>query len=224
MSDLVSKVLAGGLSAALFLFWWPTTVPGSGAEWLLLRGILWALVFELLLVAFYPLERAVTGAIRRRALRGLPARQGARALGLAVAGLAIPVVLLHGAQPERSSARAAAPAPAKERVIVKREVVRREAIVKRVNKYVPVTVPARTTTVDVAAAPARRASTRTRSTAPAKKSEVVVEAPAPTTAPATASTSSGPPAAATSPAPASTPTATPTATSTAPSPAAAPAG
>jgi hypothetical protein len=219
MSDLVSKVLAGGLSAALFLFWWPTTVPGSGAEWLLLRGILWALVFELLLVAFYPLERAVTGA-----LRGLPPRQGARALALAVAGLAIPVVLLHGTQPERSSARAAAPAPAKERVIVKREVVRREVVVKRVNKYVPVTVPARTTTVDVAAAPARRASTRTRSTAPAKKSEVVVEAPAPTTAPATASTSSGPPAAATSPAPASTPTATSTATSTAPSPAAAPAG
>jgi hypothetical protein len=220
MSDLVSKVLAGGLSAALFLFWWPTAVPGSGPEWLLLRGILWALVFELLLLSFCPLERAVTGALRARAIRGLTPRQGARALALALAGLAVPAALMHGAQPERATARAAIRPPAKERVIVKREIVRREVVVKRVNKIVPVSVPGPTTTVAVAsaAAPARRASTptRTRSTTPAK-AEVVVKAPAPrpAAAPTTATPSSATPTS-TTPAPAPA--------STAPSPAAAPAG
>jgi hypothetical protein len=224
MSDIFSKVLAGGLSAALFLFWWPTAVPGSGAEWLLLRGILWALVFEMLMLAFSPLERAVTGAIRARAIRGrLAPRQGARALALALAGLAVPAALIHGAQPQRAAGRAAAAAPAKERVIVKREVVRREVVVKRVNKYVPVTVPAQATTVAAAAAPVRRASTdspRTRSTGPARDSKLVIEPPGRTTAPVTATPSVGTPAAATSPAAATTPAAT----SAAPSPAAAPAG
>ena len=221
MSDLVSKVLAGGLSAALFLFWWPTAVPGSGPEWLVLRGILWALVFELLLLSFCPLERAVTGAVRARAIRGgLAPRQGARIVALALAGLAVPAALMHGAQPERAAARAAA--PAKERVVVKREIVRREVVVKRVNKYVPVSVPGKTATVAVApaAAPSRQASPAkpTRATAPAAaKGKLVVKAPTPqpATAPASAGATPSPTAA---PAPATTPTAT------SPSPAAAPAG
>src|SRR4029079_10069091 len=59
MSDLVSKVLAGGLSAARCLVWWPAHLPGDGPEWLGVRGVLWTLAFEILLVSFCPLERAI---------------------------------------------------------------------------------------------------------------------------------------------------------------------
>ena len=226
MSDLVSKVLAGGLSAALFLFWWPAAVPGSGPEWLLLRGILWALVFELLLLSFCPLERAVTAAIRaRRIPGGLPSRQGARVLALALAGLALPAALMHGAQPERAAARAAVKPPAKERVIVKREIVRREVVIKRVNKIVPVTVPGQNTTVAVAPArtPIARATTPTLST-PAAKTEAKRVAKAPAPQPATTPASAAPSSATPAPTGAPTAAATPAATSTATAPAATPAG
>ena len=227
MSDLVSKVLAGGLSAALFLFWWPTAVPGSGPEWLVLRGILWALVFELLLLSFCPLERAVTAAIRARADSAAAWRRG-RAPGcvaLALAGLALPAALMHGAQPERAAARAAVKPPAKERVIVKREIVRREVVIKRVNKIVPVTVPGKNTTVAVAPArtPIARATTPTLST-PAAKTEAKRVAKAPAPQPATTPASAAPSSATPAPTGAPTAAATPAATSTATAPAATPAG
>nr|MBA2636941.1 hypothetical protein [Solirubrobacterales bacterium] len=57
VSDLLSKLLAGGLSAGLLLLWWPHHFPTTGLEWLVLRGVAWTLAFEVLLLAFRPLER-----------------------------------------------------------------------------------------------------------------------------------------------------------------------
>jgi hypothetical protein len=43
MSGLIPKVLARGLSAGIFLLWWPAHVTATGSEWLFVRGILWSL-------------------------------------------------------------------------------------------------------------------------------------------------------------------------------------
>jgi hypothetical protein len=139
MSDIVSKVLAGGLSAGIFLLWWPAHAPTQGAEWLIVRGVLWTLAFEILLLAFCPLERMAGRAVRARRVRVTAPRRVAGALVLATAGLAVPLALLQGVQAQVAQpVRAAAPT----KVIVKREIVRREVVVRRVSKIVPVTVPA----------------------------------------------------------------------------------
>lgn len=52
LENLLSKVLAAGLAAGLFLLWWPAHLPTSGMEWLILRGVAWTLVFEILAVSF----------------------------------------------------------------------------------------------------------------------------------------------------------------------------
>jgi hypothetical protein len=58
MDRLASKIAAGGLSAGVFLLWWPDHVPGEGLSQLVLRGLLWTMTFELLLLAFTPLRAA----------------------------------------------------------------------------------------------------------------------------------------------------------------------
>jgi hypothetical protein len=165
MSDLVSKVLAGGLSAAIFLLWWPSHVPADGPEWLAVRGLLWSLAFEILLFSFCPLERAIAATVRDRRAGAIAPRPFARALALAFAGLAIPAALIGGTRGHLGApVRAAAATPPK--VIVKREVVRREVVVKRVNHVVRVPVAsARAAGAGVtAAAPVR--TTRAAATKP----------------------------------------------------------
>src|SRR4051794_38912299 len=69
--DLVSKILAAGLSAGLFLIWWPQHHATTGLTSLIVRGALWTLSFELLLLAFAPLERRIAARLRTR----MPARR-----------------------------------------------------------------------------------------------------------------------------------------------------
>jgi hypothetical protein len=166
MSDLVSKVLAGGLSAAIFLLWWPAHVPADGPEWLAVRGLLWTLAFEILLRSFCPLERAMASTVR--SLRAGPGdvapRPFARALALAVAGLAIPAALVGATGGDLGSAAPAAAAAPK--VIVKREIVRREVVVRRVSHVVrlpvaPAPAPTRAATAPSAPARTTRAATKT---------------------------------------------------------------
>jgi hypothetical protein len=141
MSDLVSKISASGLSAGVFLIWWPAHVVSQGGDVLLARGILWAAAFELLLLGFRPLERAIGRAVREREPSALvPSRIG-RALAVALVAAAVPAVLLSGGNATVAPARAAAP-----RVIVKREIVRREVVVRRVSHIVRVPVPVTATT------------------------------------------------------------------------------
>jgi hypothetical protein len=145
MSGLGSKVLAGGLSAGIFLLWWPAHVTAQGNEWLFVRGILWSLAFELLLLAYKPLEAAITGAVRDRgqlSLTTLRSPRLARLLMLAAVGVAVPAVMLAGARPPAAATPARAAAP---KVIVKHEVVRREVVVRRVNHVVRVPGPTVTT-------------------------------------------------------------------------------
>jgi hypothetical protein len=224
MSDLFSKVLSGGVSAAIFLLWWPAHVPGDGPEWLVIRGLLWTLAFEILMLSFCPLERALTGAVRDRRAGTVEPRGLARALVLATAGLAVPAMLVGGTggklgEPEKASA--AAP----QKVIVKREIVRREVVVRRVNHVVR--VPVASAPAQTPAAAATAAARAPRVASPAATTErtatrVVAtpkrQAPAAPTASAKAKTTTAPPAATTAK-PAAT-TATPAATTPAARPAA----
>jgi hypothetical protein len=182
MSDLFSKVLSGGVSAAIFLLWWPAHVPGDGPEWLVIRGLLWTLAFEILMLSFCPLERAVAGTVHDRRAGAVESRGLSRALVLALAGLALPAMLVGGTggdlgEPEK----AAAAAPQK--VIVKREIVRREVVVRRVNHVVRVPVastPAPARTGATTPAPARTAPVavpKARAAAPKADPKVVATTP-----------------------------------------------
>ena len=139
--DLVSKLLAAGLSAGLFLIWWPEHHPTTGIGSLIVRGALWTLTFELLVLAFTPLERVVTRAVRKRITvrRRLdvppPARIGGACV-LACIGAALPIALLSGAHAPRPAH--AKPQQPRRVVVVKRQKV----VVKREVVTVPVTAAA----------------------------------------------------------------------------------
>jgi hypothetical protein len=57
--QLVSKLIAGGLSAGVILLWWPMFFPTDSVTTWLCRGIAWTLCFELLLLALSPFELAL---------------------------------------------------------------------------------------------------------------------------------------------------------------------
>ena len=60
LDNLLSKVIAAGLAAGVFLLWWPAHLPSAGVQWLVLRGLAWTLAFEVLALSFVPLERMAT--------------------------------------------------------------------------------------------------------------------------------------------------------------------
>src|SRR4051812_37392238 len=176
MHDILSKVSASGLSAGVFLLWWPAHVTSQGGEALLVRGVLWALAFEILLLGFRPLERTVGRAVRDREAGVLAPRRIAPLLAMAAVAAAVPATMLTGARaPIAAPARAAAP-----KVIVKREIVRREVVVRRVSHVVRVPVPAAaTTSVPAAAAPSPAVTrTTTASAATTKKAAATTKATA----------------------------------------------
>jgi hypothetical protein len=188
--DLISKILAAGLSAGLFLIWWPEHHATAGLTSLVVRGALWTLTYELLLLAFTPLERLARRAISARAdhLRPrspfvavpAPARVGGACV-LACAGAALPLTLLAGAQ---------ARPPHREATATRRVVVVKRPIVKRVVVRETVTVPAAAAHPSppvIVRAAVRRAAPRptpasTTKTVPAAKAET------PTTTTATPTT------------------------------------
>ncbi len=68
--DLVSKLLAGGLSAAVVLVWWAAYFPAAGVATWLTRGLAMTLLYELLYLSFSPLERHLWNSRPARALSG----------------------------------------------------------------------------------------------------------------------------------------------------------
>jgi hypothetical protein len=138
--NLVSKVIAAGLAAGVFLLWWPAHLPSAGAQWLVLRGLAWTLAFEVLVLAFAPLEQMTTGVLTRRraaararrvrgALAAAPAsaRKGGAVL-LAFTGFLVPALMLAhaGRPPSRPATR---PTTIVRKVVVRRQVVRRETVI-----------------------------------------------------------------------------------------------
>jgi hypothetical protein len=189
----------------VFLLWWPAHLPSAGAQWLVLRGLAWTLAFEVLVLAFAPLEQMVTRAVVRRRAAGqarrvrvalaaapAPARKGGAVL-LAFTGLLVPALLLaHTGRPARKPV--ARPTTVVRKVVVRREVVRREKVVVRVPSAPPAAQPV------VVAKPATTAAKPSDSKEP--KTEKVVES-----APKQQTTTSIPADPPTVPAPADTATA-----------------
>jgi hypothetical protein len=229
LDNLLSKVIAAGLAAGVFLLWWPAHLPSTGVGWLVLRGLAWTLAFEVLVLCFVPLEQMATRALTRRREGSRAARvrrrlaaapAPARASGavvLAFTGLLLPgLLLLH-------SRRLPATQPAAHTTKVVRKVVVRKVVRERtvvVREAAPATpAPYRTTQAPVTApeptaqTPAKKAATPKQSTSSTKTAaKKAATAPkATTTAPAAP--------AATLPDPAES--AAPAATATAPADAAA---
>jgi hypothetical protein len=210
MNDLLSKMTAGGLSAGLFLLWWPAHLPADGLGWLVLRGLAWTLAFELLLACLLPLERRTGRALARRPaaervrgrLAGAPAQARAGgAVMLALTAVIVPLIMLANAD---RPARPHRPAAAVRELVVKRQVVRRERVVVRKvvvapsHASVPDPHPLPAALSAPAAAPARR--TLVGPTTPKRKQAPRPSAPA--DPPATTTTPAATPAPA--PAPAAT--------------------
>lgn len=136
--DLISKISAGGLSAGIFLLWWPLHLPVDGVVSLVLRGVLWTFAFEALLLAFVPLERMLFRGMRADRIAGLrmrvesasPRLRVAGAVALAVIGVSAPMTLLAGVA-ERSPATPGETRVVRQ-VIVQRPVVERRVVVREI--------------------------------------------------------------------------------------------
>ena len=137
LDNLLSKVIAAGLAAGVFLLWWPAHLPSAGVPWLVLRGLAWTLAFEILVLSFVPFERMATRALvrrrdgsraarvrRRLAAAPAPARASG-AVMLAFTGLLLPgLLLLH-------SGRLPASQPVAHTTKVVRKVVVRKVVHER---------------------------------------------------------------------------------------------
>lgn len=164
MRDFVSKSVAGGLSAAVVLLWWPLLFESDGVTSWLARGIAWTVCVELLMLALVPLERTLwetpraerinqrMSAAGSRLHSGSTRRRLGRLAGIAVLGLTIPAVLvaagLHQQKPTTEAAT---------KVVKVTRVVQPVTRVKRVVKEVPaaqVQAPAMAPVAHTAPAPA----------------------------------------------------------------------
>jgi hypothetical protein len=183
LDNLLSKVIAAGLAAGVFLLWWPAHLPSNGVQWLVLRGLAWTLAFEILVLSFVPFERMATRALIRRREGGRAARvrrrlsaapAPARASGavmLAFTGLLLPgLLLLHSGR--LPAAQPAAHTTKVVRKVVVRKVVHERTVVVREEARAapPYAVSAAPATAAVAAAPKAAAKKTSASKAAAPSS------------------------------------------------------
>jgi hypothetical protein len=117
--ELISKSIAGGLSAGVVLLWWPVLFDevDTVTAWFV-RGVVWTVGFELLLFALMPFERALwetprgarlhsrVGAANSRLHSGPPRRRLGRLSAVATVALVVPVALLVTGLREQAPARA----------------------------------------------------------------------------------------------------------------------
>lgn len=173
MRHLPSKLVAGGLSAAVVLLWWPRFFPSDSVESWLARGVVWTLCVETMILAFGPLETAMwetrpgqrlrgrASAARRRLdadspRRRLAAASSVAALALALASTAILLGPPRAAQPARVATRHVTEVKRIVRVVKKPVRVIAEAPAPPNGPAAPLTQP---TTLPRDSAPAQRKRT-----------------------------------------------------------------
>jgi hypothetical protein len=209
--EIVSKLIAGGLSAAVVLLWWPVFFPADTVESWLIRGVVWTLTFELLVLTLLPLERALWDSAPARRAHGkardlttrvssaAPPVRRLRLAAPALLAVSVPVALLLGGPGDRLGSAL----PAATKVTEVKRIVKVE---KRI-KVVPVQraaalSPSTSYNPGVPPLASRRRATPTR---PAPRRTVATPRKAPphrTATPAPASAPAAPAAATASPAPA----------------------
>lgn len=180
-----SKCIAGGLSAALVLLWWPQLVPGASLSAWLGRGVAFTLAFELMLLALRPLEETLWGTrpasrVRERldtASERLRGGDTVRRLGssaaIAAVALTVPSLLIVAGLSHQRPDKAEKAARAVRIVHVTKVV--RPVTVQRVVAQTEVPTPA--VVAPAAAAPKAKS-------APVKKTETSTEVEAPARTPA----------------------------------------
>jgi len=145
--EFLSKSIAGGLSAGVVLLWWPVLFEDvdTVTSWFV-RGVAWTLLFELLLVALVPFERALwetahgerisrrVGSAGTRLHSGSHRRRMGRLSAVATIALSVPAVLVMAGLNEQTPARAKAQ-PVK---VVRVTKVVRPVTVKRVVQRAPI--------------------------------------------------------------------------------------
>jgi hypothetical protein len=203
LDNLLSKVIAAGLAAGVFLLWWPAHLPSTGVQWLVLRGLAWTLAFEVLALSFVPLEQMATRALVRRretsraarvlrllAAAPAPARAGG-AVMLAFTGLLLPgLLLLHSGR--LPAAQPAAHTTKIVRKVVVRKIVRERTVVVR--QAAPAATPAPYAVSAAPAAAAAKTVAGTKAPAP-KRSASSTKTPAKQTTSTPATTTKTTPAA-----------------------------
>jgi hypothetical protein len=203
LDNLLSKVIAAGLAAGVFLLWWPAHLPSAGVQWLVLRGLAWTLAFEILVLSFVPFERMATRALvrrregsraarvrRRLAAAPAPARASG-AVMLAFTGLLVPgMLLLHSGrlpavQPVAHTTKVVRKVVGR-RVVHERTLVVREAAPVAPAPYAASAAPATAAPKLSAAAPVEKATPKpsTASTKAAAKKTTSTPAATPKAAPA----------------------------------------
>jgi hypothetical protein len=162
---LLSKLVAGGLSAAVILLWWPRFFPADTAAAWLARGVVWTLSFELMLHALAPLEELLWERPAARRVRHLAAQASvASRTALACATLAIPAALLATApapRDEKPPVTAVKTVTEVRRVVVERDPAAREQAPVEVQTETTASDPA-SRTVPVRAGARQRPDTRER--------------------------------------------------------------
>lgn len=164
MRDFLSKSIAGGLSAGVVLLWWPVLFDrvDTVTSWFV-RGVAWTVIFELLLVALMPFERALwetahgerivrrMGSAGSRLHSGSHRRRMSRLSAVASVALALPVILLVAGLHRQAPVQPAA-APVKVvrvtkivRPITIRRVVEQPQVTAAPQHSAPVSVPRRVT-------------------------------------------------------------------------------
>ena len=181
LDNLLSKVIAAGLAAGVFLLWWPAHLPSTGVQWLVLRGLAWTLAFEVLALSFVPLEQMATRAVTRRRSAGRAQRVRSRlaaapaparasgAVMLAFTGLLLPVLLLlhTGHLPSQPAAHTT---QVVRKVVVRKVVHERTVVVREAAPQAPARYAA-----PAAPVTAPKAATQ----APAKKTAATKQTPSP---------------------------------------------
>jgi hypothetical protein len=192
---LLSKLIAGGLSAGVVLLWWPRVFPHDSAGTWVARGIAWTLLAEILVVALSPLEHvlrarvAATGPVghMRSFFSGSSRLRAWFALGLAAAAVGVPLMLIATGHPAKAD-------PPKQQVtnltkvvkVVKRVQVKRIVVHKRApaapRPYVAAVATAPAATSTPAVTPSSTASPKRASKKPAQQRTAKPETATPTPA------------------------------------------
>jgi hypothetical protein len=183
--ELLSKSIAGGLSAGVVLVWWPVLFEqvDTVTSWFI-RGVAWTVCFELLMFALVPVERALWetrsgeriqgrfGAAGSRIHAGSHRRRLGRLSAVATVALVVPAALLVMGLQEQLPAKAeAAPVRPVEKVVRVTKVVK----VQRVVQGAPIVRPE----VVSSAQPQAATPSRPGAGAPARNDSVVVGRAAP---------------------------------------------
>ena len=152
---LLSKSIAGGLSAAVVLLWWPVFFQdvNSVSSWLV-RGVAWTVWFEVLAYRAHAIRARALGDLARRASRGprrtrrsrgfTPAphrRRISRLSAVASMAMAVPVALLVTGLQKQPDARAQGPVVRPIKVVRVTKVVKVEKVVPAGQARAPVQRP-----------------------------------------------------------------------------------